>query len=355
MLTHGDDCSIIMMNPTHEIKNFIDKCINSVNACKEFAAHSDIKNESRVRQNRFQFENEDLYDESVENYCDGEGDYEPESESDSESESEDEDEDNEKKSKKDTKRKRKTDDENLNERPPKKIPYISSRTNDDYTANCITTTNIILLQEKNDEAGHSNNAEHNSDILNTTIEQVSHDNKKDGEQLLYNDKEEEENLQQDNYEKNINLPREYQDEKKEIMELNSSEILFREDNYVAFAETFQRIIQNRWLERSLVDYCIRDALNAFLQKNKIKIDLSPHVCSLSTYMDQKSLNSNDENEIVKKKYVYIPIFEDNHFWLVCIVNHQDEICAIVFDSLYSSRKKFYSENGKHEFQSKIIR
>ena len=219
----------------------------------------------------------------------------------------------------------------------------------------MTTTPLTVLQEKNDEAGHSNNAERKSDIPNTTIEQVSHDNKKDGEQLLYNDKEEEENLQQDNYEKNINLPREYQDEKKEIMELNSSEILFREDNYVAFAETFQRIIQNRWLERSLVDYCIRDALNAFLQKNKIKIDLSPHVCSLSTYMDQKSLNSNDENEIVKKKYVYIPIFEDNHFWLVCIVNHQDEICAIVFDSLYSSRKKFYSENGKHEFQSKSIR
>jgi hypothetical protein len=72
------------------------QCMNSVNACKEFAAHSDIENESRVRQNRFQFENEDLYDESVENYGDGEGDYEPESES----ESEDEDEDKDKKSKK---------------------------------------------------------------------------------------------------------------------------------------------------------------------------------------------------------------------------------------------------------------
>jgi hypothetical protein len=389
MLTHGDDCSIIMADPTHGIiKNFIDKCINSVNACKEFAAHSAIENESRVRQNRFELKPEDLYDESIENNRDGGGDYEPESESEDEDEDEDEDEEKEKKSKKDNKRKRKDEDEdededeekekkskkdnkrkikeknaNLIEPPPKKTTSISS--NDDHIANSShsntqqTTTTTILSQDNNDEPEHSNNATDASDIMSTTeheskkitVEMTSSNNSNKTENILMD-------LSYNNKERNqINLPRAYGNEQKIIMELKHDVSLFKEDNFIASAETFQRIIQNEWLEGSLVDYCIRDTLNTFHQKNKINIDNSlHHVCSHLTYKDhQETSNFEDNNEIDKKKYVYIPIFDDDHFWLVCIVNYQNKIRAIVFDSLYTKRKKFYGDNKKSEFQSKIMR
>jgi hypothetical protein len=50
-----------------------------------------------------------------------------------------------------------------------------------------------------------------------------------------------------------------------------------------------------------------------------------------------------EDKIPTKKYVYMPICDNNHFWLVCIVKHSSkEMCnetnkdttmALVFDSL----------------------
>jgi hypothetical protein len=128
----------------------------------------------------------------------------------------------------------------------------------------------------------------------------------------------------------------------EMMKMNKTMTLYREDGYKIYADTFHAIINQEWLGGDLLDYCIRDAFKEFHSSDS---DSDVHVCSHLIYKnDVKGFVC--EDKIPTKKYVYMPICDNHHFWLVCIVKHnskesykettstnKDTTMALVFDSL----------------------
>ena len=141
----------------------------------------------------------------------------------------------------------------------------------------------------------------------------------------------------------IGLDIKYYSIANKMMNTNRTATLYEEAGYSIYAHTFHAIINQGWLGVDLLDYCIWDA---FIDSSDSDSDV--HVCRHLIYNnDVNKLIS--EDEIPTKKYVYMPICDKNHFWLVCIVKHSSkEICndttntnkdttmALVFDSL---RKK----------------
>jgi hypothetical protein len=137
----------------------------------------------------------------------------------------------------------------------------------------------------------------------------------------------------------IGLDKKYYSIANEMMIANRTATLYEEAGYSIYADTFHAIINQEWLGGDLLDYCIWDA---FIDSSDSDSDSDVHVCRHLIYKnDVHKLISQDE--IPTKKYVYMPICDKNHFWLVCIVKHtskemcnetnKDTTMALVFDSL----------------------